>query len=226
MKKKNKLILVILIVFILLLLRFSPLSNLISFQQIINFKNEIQHFIDYHYILSVAIFMMIYFSSVVLLMPWEGILTIAAGFFFGFFPTIIYVIIIATIGATTYLLISRHLMENVIRENFQGKLKNFSEMFEKEGLIYILTIRFIPIIPSALINSLASLTNISVFNFIWTNAIGIIPPTILYAYAGKELGTINSAKELLSYKLVVITLLLSLPLIASILYRKIKNHKI
>jgi uncharacterized membrane protein YdjX (TVP38/TMEM64 family) len=159
-------------------------------------------------------------------MPWEGVLTIAAGFFFGVFPTIIYVIIIATLGATTFLLISRNLMGNVIKEKFQGKMKNFSEMFKKEGLIYILTIRFIPILPSALINSLVSITNISVFNFIWTNAIGIIPPTILYAYVGRELGTIDSAKELFSYKLLLITLLLTIPLIASIIYRKIKNHKI
>ena len=223
MKKINKFIVLLIFILLLFIFKSYPLQNYIKLNKFILLQNEIKAFINSKYLISVLIFIGTYLTSVLFLMPFEALLTAAAGFFFGFFQAVLYVDIAATLGGLSYLILSRYFIGKTIRNKFDGKFQNFNTNFEKQGLIYIITIRFIPILPSALINTLASFTKISPFNFIWTNALGIIPPTMLYAFIGKELGTMTSSKELFSYKIIIISILFALPFIISIVYKKTKK---
>ena len=69
------------------------------------------------------------------------------------------------------------------------------------------------------------LTRISLGTYILATAIGIIPGTFVYAYAGRQLGTINSLKEVVSLNVLLALTLLGLFALLPILYRKLTVKK-
>ena len=54
------------------------------------------------------------------------------------------------------------------------------------------------LVPFFVINSLAAMTNVTLFTFIWTTSAGIIPISLLFTYMGSKLGTFNSVGEVLT----------------------------
>jgi len=52
------------------------------------------------------------------------------------------------------------------------------------GHLYLLTLRLMPVFPFFLINILTGLINIPLRTFIWTTSLGIIPGSLVYAFAG------------------------------------------
>jgi uncharacterized membrane protein YdjX (TVP38/TMEM64 family) len=61
--------------------------------------------------------------------------------------------------------------------------------------------RFIPVFPYFLVNILAALTTIPFITFIWTTSVGILPGSLVYAFAGSQLNTISSLKDIFSLKI-------------------------
>jgi len=75
-----------------------------------------------------------------------------------------------------------------------------------------------------LLNILAGLTKIDLKTFIWTTAAGILPATLIYAYAGSNVSRIEEPADLLSARLltgfVLLGLLAVLPVIAKKFIKK------
>jgi len=85
---------------------------------------------------------------------------------------------------------------------------------------YLLTLRLIPFFPFFLVNLLSGLTRVKVRTYVVATAIGIIPGSVVYAFAGRQLGTINTLSELVSPRLLLAFSLLGLLMLVPILYRK------
>jgi uncharacterized membrane protein YdjX (TVP38/TMEM64 family) len=109
-----------------------------------------------------------------------------------------------------------------IQEKYQSQLKKFNEELEKNGTSYLLTLRLIPAFPFFLINFLSGLTTIPVKTFIWTTSLGIIPGTAVFAYAGRQLGSINSASEILSLNVLSAFAILALFTLIPVIMKRIK----
>ena len=73
---------------------------------------------------------------------------------------------------------------------------------DRNGASYLLTLRLIPVFPFFLINFLAGLTKVPLRTFLWTTSLGIIPGTVVFAFAGQQLGSINSPADILSKKVI------------------------
>jgi uncharacterized membrane protein YdjX (TVP38/TMEM64 family) len=48
------------------------------------------------------------------------------------------------------------------------------------------------------VNFLSGLTKVGLRTFVWTTSLGIIPATAVFAFAGRQLGSIDSAEGILS----------------------------
>jgi uncharacterized membrane protein YdjX (TVP38/TMEM64 family) len=88
-----------------------------------------------------------------------------------------------------------------------------------------LSLRLIPIFPFFVINLLSGLTRIRLGSFVAATAIGIIPASFVYAYAGRQLGTINSLREIASPQVLLAFTLLGLLALFPTLYRKITRKQ-
>jgi uncharacterized membrane protein YdjX (TVP38/TMEM64 family) len=164
------------------------------------------------------------------MLPTIAILLIAGGFLFDILPTCIYTNIGCTLGGTITFLMARYLFGKKIQGKYQTKLERFNNNFKKNGTSYLLAIRFIPVLPFFLPNLFAGLTNISIFNFIWTTSVGLVPASIVYAFAGKQLNLITQPSDILSYKILVafscLILLSILPILVKGIRNKIKQGSI
>jgi uncharacterized membrane protein YdjX (TVP38/TMEM64 family) len=70
------------------------------------------------------------------------------------------------------------------------------------------------------------LTRVSLGTYVLATAIGIIPGSFVYAYAGRQLGTINSLKEIASPNVLVAFTLLGLLALVPIAYQKFTARKV
>lgn len=212
MSKKKRILLLILFITVVMAIRFSPLSDILTFDNIKQHRDTLTLFVQDHYWLSVVLFIALYILVVGFSLPGAEMLTIPGGFLFGTVIATIYVNIGATAGSALAFLSARYLLGQQLQEKFRDPLEKFNEAVNKNGARYLLTLRLIPLMPFVLINFLSGLTKIPIKTFIWTTSLGIIPGTAVYAFAGRQLGTINQPSEILSLK--VITAFATLALFA------------
>lgn len=67
---------------------------------------------------------------------------------------------------------------------------------------------------------MSGLTRVRLGTYMLATALGIIPGSFVYAYAGRQLGTINSLKEIASPNVILAFTLLGLLALVPIVYRR------
>jgi uncharacterized membrane protein YdjX (TVP38/TMEM64 family) len=157
---------------------------------------------------------------VALSLPGAAIMTLAGGFLFGSLLGTIYVNLGATSGATLAFLAARYLLRDWVESKFGNRLGPIQDGFAKNAFNYLMTLRLIPIFPFFLVNLVSGLTRVNLATYMTATAVGIIPGSFVYAYAGRQLGTINSLKEIASPNVISAFVLLGLLALVPILYRK------
>jgi uncharacterized membrane protein YdjX (TVP38/TMEM64 family) len=178
-----------------------------------------------HFGTAVAIFMGLYLLQTTFSLPGAAILTLTGGFLFGSVLGTLFVIVPATIGATLAFLAARYLLHDWVERKFGDRLAAIQEGFARNAFSYLLTLRLIPLFPFFLVNLVSGLTRISVGTYMIATAVGIIPGSFVFAYAGRQLGTINSLREIVSPRVLLAFTLLGLLALVPILYRKFSGKQ-
>jgi len=93
---------------------------------------------------TLAAYLLIYITSTALSLPGATILTLAGGAFFGLTTGTILVSFASTIGATLAFMVARLLLRDSIQSKFADKLKTINEGVERDGALYLFTLRLIP----------------------------------------------------------------------------------
>jgi uncharacterized membrane protein YdjX (TVP38/TMEM64 family) len=156
-----------------------------------------------HSLMVIAGYFVIYVLTTSLSLPGASPLGVAGGALFGFWTATIVVSFASTIGATLACLVSRFLLRDWIQNKFGGKIAKINEGIEKEGAFYLFSLRLIPVFPFWLINLAMGLTKMPLFKFYWVSQIGMLPGTMVFVNAGKELAKIESVKGILSPSLLI-----------------------
>ncbi len=188
-------------------------------------KDTLKNFTKTNYALTAALFVLVYCVQTALSLPGATILTLAGGFLFGTFAGGLLVNIGATSGATLAFLSSRYLFKETVENKFGKKLSSMQEGFENNAFNYLLTLRLIPLFPFFLVNLASGLTRIKLSTYIAATAIGILPGSLVYTNAGKQLGTINSLKDIASPGVLGAFVLLGLLSMVPVFYNKWKASK-
>lgn len=183
-------------------------------------RDHLLAFTDANYIAAVGIFIVAYAIVTGLSLPGAVILTLAGGFAFGAVLGTLFVNLGATTGATLAFLTARYLLRDTVEQKFGKSLRPFQEGFAKNAFSYLLTLRLIPLFPFFVVNLVSGLTRVSAGTYIGATALGIIPGSFVYAYAGRQLGTINSLKEIASPNVIGAFVLLGLLALIPVVYKK------
>ncbi|MGH7231540.1 MAG: TVP38/TMEM64 family protein [Nitrospiraceae bacterium] len=181
-------------------------------------------FTEQHYASAVALYIGFYIVMVAVSLPGGVILTLAGGFLFGSLLGTLYVNLGATTGATLAFLASRYLLRDWVESKFGHRLGAIQEGFAKNAFSYLLTLRLIPLFPFFLVNLVSGLTRMKPLTYMAATSLGIIPGSFVYAYAGRQLGTINSLKEIASPNVLLAFTLLGVLALVPVLYRKFSNR--
>ncbi len=211
------------------MIRFSGITEWISLDQLKTHREYLQQVIANHYLLAVFCYISFYVTAVAFSLPIGAVLTVAGGFLFGIIAGTFYTNIGATVGATIAFLLVRYLIGDTVQQKYAVPLAQFNKSIERYGSNYLLVIRFIAVIPFFLVNALAGLTNLSLWTFIWTTAIGILPGSLVYAFAGQQLNEIESLRDIFSFNMLLVlfflALLALLPVIVTYLQQRYKIAK-
>ena len=219
----RKLLFILLAVAAVVAIRSSPAGHLLSFENLKREQIVLLAWVQQHSVLSVAAFIALYIIVTAVSIPGAAVLTMAGGSVFGAVATTLYVNIGATTGAALAFLAARYLLGNWLQAKYGDKLLPFNREMNSNGARYLLGLRLLPVFPFFLINLLAGLTRVPVRTFLWTTAIGIIPGTAVYAFAGQELAAIGSPAEILSIRVAVAFGVLALAAILPALLHRVRG---
>jgi pyruvate/2-oxoglutarate dehydrogenase complex dihydrolipoamide dehydrogenase (E3) component/uncharacterized membrane protein YdjX (TVP38/TMEM64 family) len=175
----------------------------------------------------IAGFFAVYVAVTGLSLPGAAIMTLAAGAVFGFWVGLIVVSFASSIGATLAFLASRYILRDSVQAKFGARLADVNKGMEKDGALYLFTMRLIPAIPFFVVNALMGLTSIKTRTYYLVSQLGMLAGTAVFVNAGTQLAKIDSLKGILSPGLLGSFVLLGIfPLIAKKFIGAIKARKV
>ncbi|MGL4601869.1 MAG: TVP38/TMEM64 family protein, partial [Plesiomonas sp.] len=117
----------------------------------------------------------LYIAVVTLSLPGAAIMTLATGALFGLPLGVLLVSFASSIGATLAFWVSRYCLKESVERRFPARLQTINAGLAKEGLLYLLTLRLIPLFPFFLVNILMGLTQIRSRTYYWVSQLGMLP---------------------------------------------------
>ena len=156
-----------------------------------------------HQAIVIGGYMFIYIVVTALSLPGAAIMTLAGGALFGFIVGTVVVSFASTIGATLACFVSRFLLRGWVQMKFGDKLVSVNRGIQNEGAFYLFTLRLIPLFPFFMINLVMGLTNMPLTSFYWVSQLGMLPGTMVYINAGREIAKIDSFSGILSPGLLI-----------------------
>ena len=173
------------------------------------------------------VFFAVYVTVTALSLPGAAIMTLAAGASFGLIFGTVVVSLASTLGATLAMLAARYMLRESIQKRFGSRLAEVNKGIEKEGALYLFTLRLIPVVPFFMLNMLMGLTRMKTWTFFWVSQLGMLAGTVAYVNAGTEIAKIDSLRSILSPGLLVSFGLLGLlPLIIKKMLDYFKRRKV
>lgn len=200
---------------------YLDLGRFLSLEALKANRDQLLAFTDANYSAAVILFILLYIAVTGLSLPGAVILTLAGGFLFGSVPATLYVNIGATAGATLAFLAARYVLRDWVEQKFGKWLESLQQGFAKNAFSYLMTLRLIPLFPFFVVNLVSGLTRVSVGTYVAATVLGIIPGSFVYAYAGRQLGTINSLKEIASPRVLGAFVLLGALALVPIVYKRL-----
>jgi len=151
-------------------------------------RAAIEAYRDANPVQATLAFFAVYVAVTALSLPGAAILTLVAGAIFGLAWGVIIVSFASTIGATGAFLASRYLLRDWVQGKFGDKLKAINDGVTRDGPFYLFALRLVPAFPFFAINLLMGLTPIRTWTYFWVSQLGMFAGTVVYVYAGTQLG--------------------------------------
>ncbi len=158
----------------------------------------------------IAGYMAVYILVTSLSLPGAAVMTLAGGALFGLATGTIVVSFASSIGATIACFVSRFLLREWVEARFRDRISRIDKGLQEEGAFYLFTLRLMPVFPFWLINLAVGVTKMRLTTFYWVSQAGMLPATLVYVNAGRELARIDSVRGIISPSLLGSLVLLGL----------------
>jgi dihydrolipoamide dehydrogenase len=219
---KQRLILLLLIAAAIAAFFYFDLKQYLSLEYFQAQRAKIDTFYAANPVQTAAIYFIVYVAVAALSLPGAAVLTLVGGAIFGLLTGTVLVSFASSIGATLAFLVSRTLLRDWVQGKFGDKLGAINAGVEKEGAFYLFALRLVPLFPFFVVNLLMGLTKIRTTTFYWVSQLGMLAGTIVYVYAGTQLGQFKiSAGLILAFVLLGI-----FPLVAKKVLDALKARKV
>jgi uncharacterized membrane protein YdjX (TVP38/TMEM64 family) len=139
-----------------------------------------------------------YVAVTALSLPGAAVMTLAAGALFGLAVGAAVVSFASAIGATLAFLSSRHLLRDPVQRRFGTHLADIGAGIERDGPLYLFSLRLVPLVPFFVVNLAMGLTPMRAGTFYLVSQVGMLAGTLVYVNAGTQLARIDSLRGILS----------------------------
>ena len=199
----------------------------LSFEALKAEQGRIDGWYRAHPVATVGGFFLLYVAVTGLSIPGATVLTLIAGALFGLLWGTVLVSFAASLGATVAFLVSRYVLRDSVRRRFARELERVDRGIEREGALYLFTLRLIPAIPFFVINLAMGVTSMRPWTFYWVGQLGMLAGTLVYVNAGTQLAAFSSPRDILSPALIGALVLLGVfPLAAKKVLEAIRARRV
>lgn len=219
---RNKLIIVVVLIAAIAAFFYFDVKQYLSLDYFKTQQASINAYYQANPAATIAIYMAIYIAIAALSLPGAAVATLIGGALFGVVTGVVVVSFASTIGATLAFLASRLVLGEWVQSKWGDRLKPLNDGVEKEGAFYLFALRLVPAVPFFLVNLLMGLTKIRTWTFYWVSQVGMFAGTVVYVYAGTQLGQFKVSWQLL----LAFALLGIFPIIAKRVLDGIKSRKV
>jgi uncharacterized membrane protein YdjX (TVP38/TMEM64 family) len=172
------------------------------------------------FFIALITFFGIFVCSVMFFLPITIILSVAAGFLFGVYIGTAVVLAAAAVGGTSIFLIIRYCIGGYVQRRYGSLLQKFNTEIEKYGSYYLLILQILPVTPTLLINVLSGISKISLWTYLWTTVVGILPGTLIYTLAGRQIHRLGAVHDIMSWHLIIMLCLIACIMIVPLIVRR------
>ncbi|MBC8401259.1 MAG: dihydrolipoyl dehydrogenase [Candidatus Marinimicrobia bacterium] len=224
---KQKIILTVLIIALVAVYFIFDLGQFLNFEYLKEQQVQFQVFYQQNRLLTIGTFALTYIGVTMLSIPGAVILTLAGGAIFGFWLGTIVVSFASTSGATLAFFNCRYLFRDLFQDKLKDKLKIINAGVERDGALFLFTMRLAPLFPFFLVNAAFAKTFLNIWTFGWVSQIGMLAGTMVYVNAGTQLAKLESLAGILSPQMLLAFILLGIfPLLAKKGAEIIKRRKV
>lgn len=164
---------------------------------------SLQTLVEEKYVLAAVVLMAACVVIAICALPMLALATVLGGFLFGVLPATLYVNVGATLGALIFFLLVRYIIGAYVQTRYAEQLISFNRALKERGWLYLLLIRCVPFVPFFVANAVIGLTKVPLRTFVWTTAVGIVPTSLVYAYAGRQMTLIHSISDVFSWQVLL-----------------------
>lgn len=167
----------------------------LSLEALVRHRAVIDEFVTGHRLLAVIAYIGLYIAAVALSVPGALFLTVSGGFLFGLAVGAAAAVIGATIGATLIFLVARTALGEPLLRRAGPRAARLAQGFRKDAFSYLLFLRLVPAFPFFLVNLVPAFAGVRLAPFIAATVIGIIPASLVYAFAGIGLDSVITVQK-------------------------------
>ena len=167
----------------------------ISLEALVSNREAIGAFVAEHRILALLSYIGLYIATVALSVPGGTLLTVSGGFLFGVAIGATAAVIGATIGATLIFLLARSALGEPLLRRAGPRAQQLAQGFRADAFSYLLFLRLVPAFPFFLVNLVPAFAGVRLGPFVAATALGVIPASLVYAFAGTGLDSIMTAQK-------------------------------
>ncbi len=174
------------------------LGDFLSFEALRDNREMLIAYRDAHYALAVVVFMAIYVVIAGFSLPGATIATLTGGFLFGTFPGVLFNVGAATIGATVVFLAARWGLGDRLAAKMdasEGKVKAIKDGIDENQWSMLFIIRLVPLVPFFVANLIPALVGVSLWRYVVSTFLGIIPGGLVYTSVGAGLSEVFARGE-------------------------------
>ena len=167
----------------------------LSFEEVARHHEALGAFIAMHELQAVAAYIALYVVAVALSIPVGFYLTVIGGILFGAVLGGAAALVGATTGAICIFLIARSAVGEYFVRRAGPLAEKLAQGFRADAFSYLLFLRLVPIFPFWVVNLVAALAGVRLATFAAATALGIIPPTFIFAFFGAGLDSVITAQQ-------------------------------
>lgn len=179
---------------LLLIAWASGLTSELSWDGLIARRGQLGALVAAQPLVAPMLFIGVYAIVVALSLPGGAtVMTVAGGMLFGTWLGTAVACTGATLGAIAVFLAARYALAGFFAARAGPWLERFRAGLAKDGFLYLLSLRLMPVFPFWLVNLAPALLDMPLAPFAAATAIGIVPGTLVFASVGAGIDSVIAA---------------------------------